>query len=64
METTAITSWTLQPETSIPDVASTLLAQGEEAVAATKTSRDSAVFTAKRLIVHDAHGLTGRKVTP
>ncbi|SMQ70946.1 PH domain-containing protein [Agreia sp. VKM Ac-1783] len=36
--------------------------QGEQAVAAFRTSRDSAVFTTKRLIVRDAQGITGKKV--
>jgi len=36
--------------------------EGEKAVAAYKTIRDSAIFTNKRLIVRDAHGLTGKKV--
>ncbi|AFA50154.1 putative protein, DUF1696 [Acetobacterium woodii DSM 1030] len=39
-----------------------LLVKGEEAVAAYKTIRDSAVFTNKRLIVRDAQGLSGKKV--
>jgi hypothetical protein len=39
-----------------------LLISGEEAVAAYKTFRDSAIFTNKRLIVRDSQGLTGKKV--
>jgi hypothetical protein len=39
-----------------------LLVDGEQAVAAYKTFRDSAIFTTKRLIVRDAQGLTGKKV--
>lgn len=39
-----------------------LLVEGEQAVTAYKTFRDSAVFTTKRLIVRDAQGLTGKKV--
>jgi hypothetical protein len=62
VETAAITSWTLQQEIPIPDDVTPLLVQGEEAVAAFKTFRDSAVFTTKRLIVRDAQGLTGKKV--
>jgi hypothetical protein len=62
METAAITSWTLQQEIPIPDDVTPLLVQGEKAVAAFKTFRDSAVFTTKRLIVRDAQGLTGKKV--
>jgi hypothetical protein len=38
------------------------LVNGEQAVAAFKTFRDSAVFTSKRLIVRDAQGITGKKV--
>lgn len=62
METAAITSWTLMQEIPIPDDVHDLLVEGEEAVAAYKTFRDSAVFTTKRLIVRDAQGLTGKKV--
>ncbi len=46
-----------------PDVAASLV-EGEQAVAAHKTFRDSAIFTTKRLIVRDAQGLTGEKVEP
>ena len=62
METAPITSWTLQNEIPIPDDVAPLLVDGEQAVAAFKTFRDSAVFTTKRLIVRDAQGLTGKKV--
>lgn len=62
METGAILSWTLQQEIPIPPDVQTMLAQGEQAVAAFKTFRDSATFTTKRLIVRDAQGMTGKKV--
>jgi hypothetical protein len=62
VETAAITSWTLMSEIPIPDDVTQLLVQGESAVAAFKTFRDSAVFTTKRLIVRDAQGITGKKV--
>lgn len=62
METTAITSWTLIQEIPIPDDVKDLLIDGEEAIAAYKTFRDSAVFTTRRLIVRDAQGMTGKKV--
>lgn len=62
METTAITSWTLIQEIPIPDDVKDLLVDGEEAIAAYKTFRDSAVFTTRRLIVRDAQGMTGKKV--
>lgn len=62
METAAITSWTLMSEIPIPEDVSQLLVEGESAVAAFKTFRDSAVFTTKRLIVRDAQGITGKKV--
>jgi hypothetical protein len=62
METAAITAWTLVQEIPIPDDVTGLLVEGEQAVAAYKTFRDSAVFTTKRLIVRDAQGLTGKKV--
>lgn len=62
METTAITSWTLVEEIPVPDDVKELLIDGEEAVTAYKTFRDSAIFTTKRLIVRDAQGMTGKKV--
>lgn len=61
-ETAAILAWTLISECPIPDDVSNLLVEGETAVAAYKTLRDSAIFTNKRLIVRDAQGLTGKKV--
>lgn len=61
-ETQAILAWTLISECAIPDDVHNLLVEGEVAVAAYKTFRDSAVFTNKRLIVRDAQGLTGKKV--
>ncbi|ACV07573.1 PH domain-containing protein [Kytococcus sedentarius] len=62
METAPILAWTLQSECPIPDDVHPLLTPGEQAVAAYKTFRDSAIFTTKRLIVRDAQGLRGKKV--
>lgn len=62
METAAITSWTLVQEIPVPADVHELLVEGEQAVAAYKTFRDSAIFTTKRLIVRDAQGITGKKV--
>lgn len=62
METAPITAWTLHSEIPIPNDIGQILVQGEQAVAAFKTFRDSAVFTNKRLIVRDAQGMTGKKV--
>lgn len=62
METTSITEWTLVQEIPIPEDVTDLLVEGEEAVAAYKTFRDSAIFTTQRLIVRDAQGMTGKKV--
>ena len=62
METAAITAWTFMNEIPVPDDVAPLLIQGEEAITAFKTFRDSAVFTTHRLIVRDAQGLTGKKV--
>lgn len=61
-ETFRIVSWTFVSECPVPADAQDLLVQGETAVAAYKTLRDSAIFTTKRLIVRDAQGITGRKV--
>ncbi|NLM61485.1 MAG: PH domain-containing protein [Clostridiales bacterium] len=57
-----ILSWTLISECPVPDDVNEILVEGEVAVAAYKTFRDSAIFTNKRLIVRDAQGLTGKKV--
>lgn len=62
METASIAAWTLQNEIPIPQDVTPLLVQGETAVAAFKTFRDSAVYTTKRLIVRDAQGISGKKV--
>jgi hypothetical protein len=61
-ETGNILTWTLVSECPIPNDVSDLLVEGEVAVAAYKTLRDSAIFTNKRLIVRDAQGITGKKV--
>ncbi len=61
-ETSLILSWTFLSECPIPQDVQVLLVEGEQAVAAYKTIRDSAIFTNKRLIVRDAQGLTGKKV--
>jgi hypothetical protein len=61
-ELSTITAWTLQQEIPIPDDIGDLLVEGEQAVAAYKTFRDSAIFTTMRLIVRDAQGIRGKKV--
>ena len=61
-ETDNILAWTLISECPIPNDVNDLLVEGEVAIAAYKTLRDSAIFTNKRLIVRDAQGLTGKKV--
>ncbi|TFU60104.1 PH domain-containing protein [Gemella sp. WT2a] len=58
---TNIAEWTFITESSIPDDVSSILANGETAVAAYRTVRDSAIFTNKRLMVRDVQGITGRK---
>lgn len=62
METKAILVWTLISECKIPDDVTDLLVEGETAIAAYKTFRDSAIFTNKRLIIRDVQGLSGKKV--
>lgn len=62
MEANKVLVWTLISECPIPKDVSDLLIAGEEAVAAYKTFRDTAIFTNKRLIVKDAQGLTGQKI--
>ena len=61
-EIAPILAWTLVSECPIPGDVQELLVEGENAVCAYKTFRDSAIFTNKRLIVRDAQGLTGKKV--
>lgn len=61
-ETAGILAWTLVSECPIPDDVAGLLVPGEQAIAAYKTFRDSAIFTTKRLIVRDAQGLRGKKI--
>jgi hypothetical protein len=60
--TQAILQWTFIAECPIPNDVNQILVDGEVAIAAYKTIRDSAIFTNKRLIVRDAQGLTGKKV--
>ena len=62
METTPILAGTLVGECAIPGDVQSLLVQGEQAVAAYRTFRDTAIFTNMRLIVRDAQGMTGKKV--
>lgn len=62
MEVAALTQWTFLTEVAIPDDVADLLVQGETAVTAFSTFRDTAIFTTKRLIVRDAQGITGKKV--
>jgi Bacterial PH domain len=60
--TQGILQWTLISECPVPNDVNDILVEGEVAIAAYKTLRDSAIFTNKRLIVRDAQGLTGKKV--
>lgn len=62
MSTEDILAWTLIEECPIPSDVTEVLTDGEQAICAYKTFRDSAIFTTKRLIVRDAQGLTGKKV--
>ncbi|MBC9945122.1 PH domain-containing protein [Leucobacter sp. cx-328] len=62
MENQPALNWTLRNEIPVPQDVLALLAEGEQAVAAFQTFRDSATFTTKRLIVKDAQGITGKKV--
>lgn len=62
MSELSLLSWTFFQECSIPDDVSDLLIDGEHAVCAYKTIRDSAIFTNKRLIIRDSQGIMGKKV--
>lgn len=61
-ELTPLLAWTFTEECPIPADVNELLTSGEQAIAAYKTLRDSAIFTTKRLIVRDAQGLRGKKI--
>lgn len=62
METKPILIWTFLRECAIPNDVTNILTQGESAITAFKTFRDSAIFTNKRIIVRDSQGVTGKKV--
>ncbi|WP_274572454.1 PH domain-containing protein [Neisseria leonii] len=55
-------TWVFHEEIAIPEDVMDLLVDGEIAVKAYKTVRDSAIFTDRRLIVRDVQGLRGKKV--
>lgn len=61
-ETSAILAWTLRQEIPIPEDVNDLLIEGEQAIAAYQTFRDSAIFTTQRLIVRDVQGMRGKKI--
>ena len=62
MEARGMLEWTLISECQIPSDINNILVNNEEAIAAYKTFRDTAIFTNKRLIIRDAQGLTGTKI--
>ena len=62
METAPILAWTLVSECPVPPDVQGLLVQGEQAVSAYRTFRDTAIFTNMRLVVRDAQGMSGKKV--
>ena len=59
---TNIVQWTFVSECPVPKDVEDILVNGEHAISAYKTIRDSAIFTNKRLIVRDSQGITGKKV--
>lgn len=61
-ELNAMLGWTFVQEIDVPESVKELLVDGEEAKAAYKTLRDTAVVTNKRIIISDRQGLTGKKV--
>ena len=62
MEVNNILEVTLFAEIPVPEDIKEMLVNGEEAVEAYKTFRDSVTFTTKRIIVRDSQGMTGKKV--
>lgn len=61
MEIQSLLEWTLLGECKVPEDVNNLLTDSEEAIAAYKTFRDTAIFTNKRIIMRDAQGMTGKK---
>lgn len=61
-ELTPMLTWIFHEEIAIPQDVQDLLVDGEVAVKAYKTVRDSAIFTDRRLIVRDVQGLRGKKI--
>ena len=62
MEAAEVATWMFAAEAPIPADVNNILIPGEQAVAAYKTFRDSAIFTTHRLIVRDSQGIRGKKV--
>ena len=62
MEAAEVATWMFAAEAPIPGDVHNILIPGEQAVAAYKTFRDSAIFTTHRLIVRDSQGIRGKKV--
>lgn len=60
-EFTSFEDWVFFENCTIPKEIDEILVAGEVAQAAYKTVRDVAVFTNKRLIVHDTEGIRGKK---
>ena len=61
MEINSLLEWTLLGECKVSADVNNLLTDSEEAIAAYKTFRDTAIFTNKRIIMRDAQGITGKK---
>lgn len=62
MEAATVAQWVFFNEVPIPKEVSNILILDEQPYAAFTTTQDSAIFTSQRLIVHDAQGISGRKV--
>ncbi|MCF2706588.1 PH domain-containing protein [Arcanobacterium haemolyticum] len=62
MEAAVVAAWTFIEEVPVPADVQDLLMPGEQAYAAYKTFRDSAIFTTRRLIVRDSQGIRGKKI--
>ena len=54
-------TWTFFSECPIPNELPDTLVEGERIIAAYKTSRDSAIFTNRRILFRDSHGVAGKK---
>ena len=57
-----LSNWLFRQEVPIPEDVARLIVPTEQPITAYTTSRDSAIFTTKRLIIRDVRGLSCKKL--